>query len=265
MSKEAMRAVVNVATNDYFRKGQARLIDALRKQGEEYHMWGELPMGCPPDVPYAFKAFALQQANYPIVGKSHSDYRTLLWCDSCILPIRPLAPVWEKIERDGYLIMDGGWTNYEWTADSAYPDLFPDYGWHGIGIMGGINGIQLARETNRTMSHVVAGCFGISLQHEIGRAILAEYYRLASETRAFCGPRWNSHHPDYGMFAPGAAPCGPPDVRGHRNDQSALSVIAWRLGCKLSQSPEYFSYAKDGSTDPADYDERTVLIAHGGY
>ena len=57
------------------------------------------------------------------------------------------------------------------------------------------------------------------------------------------------------------APCGIPgplDVLGHRHDQTALSVIAWRLGCVLDAPPDTFAY-KGGEN------EKTILIADGAY
>ena len=54
----------------------------------------------------------------------------------------------------------------------------------------------------------------------------------------------------------GVEPPQGPDVLGHRHDQTALSVIAWRLGVQLTNCPRWFSYA-GGET------EETCLIAKG--
>jgi hypothetical protein len=261
-----MRAIVNVATGHYVR-GQERLTEWCSAHDVEYFNWrDQLPAGSPKhqDVPYAFKAFALRSAQA-------GGARTLLWADACILPIKPLEPLWERIERDGYWISsqsgpepDQGYTNYEWTADAAYPDLFkPDLLTHpDLKEADLIQQSFVIRLVNRTIPHVVATTFGISLDHPTGRAILDEYFRLASTTKAFCGPWINRNgaeaaFPD-SMPAGQSAPCGPPDVRGHRHDQTALSVIAWRLGCKLTRWPEVFAYR-------GHEDERTILCADARY
>jgi hypothetical protein len=255
------RAVVNVATG-HFLKGQARLETALRAFGETWFVpWGRqgdkawpVPSEWPThqDKPFAFKAYALQG----IAGAYDADEvpSTVLYVDASILPIRPLAPLWEKIERDGYLLMNNGYSNYTWTADSAYPDLFGQDHQH----MYDSHCLASDRALNKKIPHLVGGVIGLDLRHEVARQFLSEYYRLASATRAFCGPLVND-------LSGLSECCGPADVRGHRHDQTAASVIAWRLGCKLSNCPEFFSYAKNNSTNPADYDERTVLIAHGAY
>jgi hypothetical protein len=249
------RAVVSVATARYYRCGLSRLKDKLDELGEKYVLWTELPPGCPPhrEVPFAFKAVSLRQA-------ADEGYTSLLWVDASILPIRPLAPLWEKIERDGYLLMNNGWSNYEWTADSAYPDLFPDIYRSHVDA----DPIGAARVVNRTIPHLVGGVVGLDMTTALGRTFLDEYYRLASTTRAFCGPWGNTNSPrcpDTGILPRG--PCGPPDVLGHRHDQTAASVVAWRLGMKLTDSPRMFSYVRGNSKDPADYDPRTVLVDYG--
>lgn len=239
-----MRAICSVATTPYFQRGQQRLCRALREAGEDAVVfpWERLPNDCPPHDkrPFAFKAYALKAA-------SLCQADSILWCDACILPVRSLEPVWEKIERDGYLLMNNGHSNYTWTADSAYRDLFPSLPWGGSAP----EVLAEARERNRKIPHTVGGFFGISLRHDNGQAFLDEIYRLASDTDAFCGP--TSNIPE--------SPCGPPDVLGHRHDQTAMSVIAWRLGMKLTDPPEFFIYGKaEVATDP-----RTVVVADGSY
>lgn len=245
------RAIVTVATGAHYIRGQERLTEWCAANGEDYVNWRDrLPPGSPDHshVPYAFKAFALQNA-------VEQGFTTLLWADSCIIPVKPLLQLWKRIEREGYWIGYGGWTNYEWTADSAYADLFPDP-WNITW--------SLARTVNREIPHVVATSFGLSVKHPTGRAILDEYLRLA-KTRAFCGPWINSNHAQHNATPndrlPRVGPCGPADVRGHRHDQTALSVIAWKQACKLTSSPEVFAYGKLGD----EIDSRTILLADGLY
>lgn len=258
--KVSKRVVVNVATGAHYLNGQNRLRIALGELKEAGLCYAYIPAGWPQhrDTPYAFKACALQAA-------ADRGHRTLLWADACIYPLRSLEPLWDRIERDGYWFGANGYTNAEWTADSAYPYLFPDQFKMG-------HSTASMREMNRNIPHVVATAFGISLDHDIGREFLAEYYRMANETSAFYGPWINSNHPDWlkqpGALKGGATPngrvaqCGPVDVRGHRHDQTAASVLAWRAGMKLTNSPEIFAYGKvvGDATD-----ERTILLADGSY
>lgn len=267
-----MTCIVNVAMGRRFQqsyvKGQDRLRAALNGMKDD---WDSLrfytngyPMNCPmhADIPFAFKAYALKEAS--------TQANLLLWCDACIIPIRSLEPIWRRAQVFGVWMGKSGWSNYEWTADSAYPDLFPmpiddepdAPEWSGRDVRGLTERtLEVARRINRRLQHVTATAFALDLDHPKGRDFLNEYYRLA-QTKAFCGPLANANHPDakYSGDPARCAPCGPADVRGHRHDQTAASVIMWRLGltAALTESPEYFAYA-GGET------EKTVLVADGKY
>jgi hypothetical protein len=153
--------------------------------------------------------------------------------------VRSLEPLWEKIETEGCWISRNGFSNATWTADSAYQDL------------------AVTRDENAGIEHVVATTFGLNLAHPTGKAIFDEYLRLA-QTSAFKGPWWNSNGPDRGKA--GAAPCGPVSTRGHRHDQTALSVVAWRNSVELTSAPKWFAYRDNKPPNP-----ESVLLADGNY
>ena len=181
------RAVVCVATTKRYQRGMARLSEALKVHGNcAQTMWSHLGLDWPSheDKPYAFKAYAMKEAcdggGGNEVDRLHRNFDCVIWADACILTIRSMEPLWEKIEREGYWISNNGWMNSQWCADSWYEDCFP----------GGA--LEAARKINSQVPHVVATSFGLNLKHPIGSWILAEYYRLASNTRAFCGPWVNA-------------------------------------------------------------------------
>jgi hypothetical protein len=220
-----MRAVVSVATGRYV-PGLQRLRSAVLDQCNFIGWMNELPRECPPhsEKPYAFKAHALHAAS--LLG-----YTTLLWADACILPIRPMETLFAEIERKGYWICRNGFSNAEWTAPEAYKDLC------------------VTPEENEDIEHVVATAFGVDLRFDIGREILSEYLRLA-RTNAFCGP-WR--------YREGTrASRGDKEISGHRHDQTALSVIAHRLGCAMTDPPMFFAY-RGGEN------QTTVIVADSHY
>lgn len=231
-----MRTIVNVSvgrrwTQSYVH-GQERLRAELGKFAND---WDTLrfytngyPIGCPrhQDVPFAFKAYALKEA-----AQSAS---LLLWCDACIVPVQSLQEIWRRAQTFGVWLGKNGWKNSDWTALEAYPALFPDLE------------LAEAQQINSQIEHVVATAFAIDTNHTVGRLFLQEYFRLASQTRAFCG---ETKDPRTKGPVPGIT---------HRHDQTAASVIAWKLGIPLTEPPEYFAY-KGGETD------RTILVADGAY
>lgn len=239
------RAAVNVSTGTNYRALQGRLNQKLSEYGNcAIHLWSEpLPKSWTPhkELPYAFKAHALSSVETDLI----------LWLDSSILPLRSLDPVWQEIERVGYFIpANPGMWNYEWTAESAYDDLFA-----------GISR-EAAIGLNRKVPHCSSAAFGFNLQSWIGKKAFDEFCRLA-HTRAFCGPWANENGPDRDRYQLDylrelypTAPCGPPEVRGHRHDQTALSVIAWRLGMKLDTTLYAHS---NGTPNPGE----EVVLYHG--
>jgi len=205
------RAIVCVATGERYGRGLDRLITTLDKMDpHSIRCFSRaIPNGWPAheEKPYAFKAFALWE-------ERTADL--LLWCDASMIAIRPLQSLWDRIQREGFWMdVNTAWSNYEWTADSAYADLFPELR------------LEEARKVSRTIPHGQSSAFGMNLASPVGATFLREFYRLASETNAFCGPRTNVN-----------GNCGPPDVIGHRQDQTVATVLAWRLGIKLSGCDE---------------------------
>jgi hypothetical protein len=213
-SKHLRRAIVSYASESFWDPlGRLERACSVIDPQAQLFMFRELPQWSPTHAsrPYAFKAYAMKQV------APQTDL--LFWFDSPILPLRALDPLWERIERDGYFMATAGNgdNNYQWTADTAYPILFPNLS------------LEAAREESKKIPQVHAAVIGLNLRSEIGSAFLDRYYRLASETDAFCGPWYDES-------------CGGPGVKGHRHDQTAASLIAYQLGFKLAEFPEPYAY-----------------------
>jgi hypothetical protein len=216
-----MRAVVSVATGPRYCVMQDRLNQML--DPAEYRVfWREaLPPDCPTneDVPYGFKVWAIKRAvelKAPMV----------LWLDSSIVPLRPLSSLWKLIEKQGYWFSENlpqgrldlpCWNCGEWTCDSA------------LGPLG------ITREEAFTIPQVIATAFGLDFRRQIARDFFDEYLRLAVERTAFQGPWYNRD---------GSASADP-RVLGHRHDQTVASVLAWRLGMKLTLPPAWIVDGQD--------------------
>jgi hypothetical protein len=208
-----MRTVVSVAT-DQFVANQDRLHKALNATECRFYR-GCLPPSSPTheQCPWGFKVYALLE--------THGD--AMLWCDSSIVPLRPLTRLWNLIETQGYWFSENlppgeygaPYNCGQFTCDSALPLL------------------GITREEAFGIPQVIATAFGLDMRHQIARDFLAEWKRLA-ENGSFRGPR-NNFQGESGMLA------GVPDrrVEGHRHDQTAASVIAHRLGMKLTRPPDW--------------------------
>ena len=126
--------------------------------------------------------------------------------------------------------MENGWNTSQWCIDSALEPL------------------GITREQAMDIPHPVATTFGIDTRNEAVMAAFEEWEGLAINGVAFRGP-WRI--PPCIDRLPEAH-----EVGGHRHDQTALGVVAWRHGLKLTSAPRFFTY--DGGQVA-----ETVLIARG--
>jgi hypothetical protein len=226
-----MRAVVNVATHGKYLTYRERLRAVLVWQRETFITWDEeLPPGSPAhkDRPFAFKFYAIQEA-------LNRGCSTILWADSSIVPIKPLASLWDLIEKQGYWLSANlphgksgvaPWSTGTWTSDAALKPL------------------GITRKESFQIPHVIGTAFGLDIRHPIAQQFLKAYGELAEGT-AFCGPTIN----DKGQASSDQR------VMGHRHDQTAASVIAYRLGMTLTIPPAWI-------VDGIPATQETVLEIH---
>ena len=165
-----------------------------------------LPPGSPQhdDSPYAFKVYAIRDA------ARRQEAQTVLWADSSVHVVKRLDPLWGLIESQGYWLSTNDVdentfrTCGEWTCDAALEPL------------------GITREEAFKIPQVVATFFGLDFRHQIAVDFLREWERL-EKAGAFKGP-WVNTNQEASVD---------PRVLGHRHDQTAASVIAYRLGMKL--------------------------------
>lgn len=222
----ASRAIVNVAFGSYFPVAQSRLSRSLDTNGNgvgcDQVFWKN---SYPPNsathgsVPYHFKAAAMCEA-------AERGHRTLLWLDSVMVVVRPVLPIMKMIEDRGYVLWShppGQWTVGTWTSNMC----LRCYG--------------MSRAEARGVEMLCSAVFGYSLDHPLGKQLHDQF--VSAPADAFKGSRWNRRGTV--SFDKG--------VLGHRHDQSILSILAHRLGLKLSPTPDPVAFS-------GHEDERTVFI-----
>ena len=194
---EKPRCIINYSSGRYVRSAvrqKQKLDEVGYKDG--YLTWlNHYPPGCYPHdvIPYHFKPMAFFDAY-------RQGYRNILWMDAPVYPARSLDPIFETIERDGYLIIRNGWSNGEWTADSALAPL------------------KMSREHSFHEPHAMACVMGFDLSREDVMIVFNNWLQSALE--AFPGPWIN----DKGQASSDSR------VLGHRHDQSAISAFAHQAG-----------------------------------
>ena len=110
----------------------------------------------------------------------------------------------DQIVKDGYLLLRNGWWSGEWCSDAALEPL------------------GITREESMTIPHIMACVMGLDLRVERSVEFLEKYYEKANDGVSFIGA-WDNKSGQVSKD---------PRVLGHRHDQTAASVIAWKLGMR---------------------------------
>lgn len=192
-----MRCIINYSSGRYVPSAirQKAKLDEVGYDGAYIQWLNELPPGSLPhqQVPYHFKPMAFFDAYT-------KGYRQIIWMDAPVFPARSVEPLFQVLDRDGYLIFRNGWTNGEWTADRALQSL------------------KMSREQSFSEPHAMACVMGFDLSRTDVLMVFNNW--MLSAMDAYPGP-WTNKNGE-----------ASPDVRvlGHRHDQSAISAFAHQAG-----------------------------------
>jgi len=207
MNEELKICVVNFAKGSWYPKGQERIKKTFIKngyQGDFLFFNNEKQLGCAShqQVPYAFKPFAIKAA-------FEKGYDIVLWADASIVLVQSFSKVLNHILKHGYMLLRNGWTSGEWCADTALEPL------------------GITREESFTYPHIMACVMGFDTRIERNIKFLNEYYARGKDGVTFKGA-WKNNKQQVSKDK---------RVLGHRHDQTAASIIAWRLG--MQEFSEY--------------------------
>lgn len=164
-----------------------------------------------------------------------ADVKLLL--DASFWPIRDIAPLVEHIIDAGYYLCRNGNTVGEWSSQRC------------------LNALNFTRAQAWEIEEVSSYAVGILAASPWGR-MLADTWLRWSRPDTICGAHTNALHPVPGQRNPGVV-AHDERVKGHRHDQTVLSLAASFLGChQLVNRPKFTAY-KGTET------EETVLVCEG--
>jgi hypothetical protein len=191
----------------------------LRASVSEHGFDGELivwdkvyPEGCPPHrkSPFAFKPFCVEDAML-------RGFETILWMDASVRVKAPLGRVFERIEKEGYLLFREDHSVGEYCTDAALRPL------------------GITREESFRLPSCWACVMGFNMRQERTREFLQQWQGLAMDGVTFPGPKWS------GVRGFPRTASADERVKGHRWDQTAASVLALKFGMNDWQSKDVFS------------------------
>jgi len=215
-----MKTVVSFADGvGYYAKAMMRLELSLKQVGfdgkfkgiNDYgHIGSPLHKGEPGAVPYAFKAFSIKKA-------IEEGATQILWCDSVVYATKSLDPIFDHIKRHGYLLFDNiGYSIGDYTSDAC------------------LNKWGMSRQEAFESKMIMACCMGFDVTNPQVKAYLDAYIEAASDGVSYPGS-WTNENLQVSNDM---------RVKGHRHDQSVMSIIAKKARLDITRSQDtFFAYA----------------------
>lgn len=169
-----MRCVVSFSDNaGHYRGKMQRLEQSLkgRFNGDFLGFTSYEEINCEHHkvIPYKFKAASIMRA-------VQMGYDQILWCDSPIHATQDLEPVFNHLDKFGYMFFDNiGHSLGKWTNQKAL-----DY-------------FKMTREEANQVKMIMACCMGFDVRLQFVKDLIFEYYGLANEL--YPGS-WGDHRHD---------------------------------------------------------------------
>lgn len=196
--------------------------------------------------PYCGKPFALLAAHM-----AGADIAILL--DAAFYPIRSIFPLVEHIAQTGYFLCKNGNLVGKWSSDRC------------------LERMNVSRKDALLMEEASSYCVGLNFSDGRAVELLHRWVGFAGDRLTIPGPHTNTFFdrpelaplvlklslPAYEGRNPGVA-SHDRRVKGHRHDQTVLSILAHRLGMNvLVERPKLTAYLGSETSE-------TVLVNHGG-
>ena len=223
------KVIINLATGNYI-VGQDRLRSTLSGfyDGDILFFTDESQFSSPThkENPYAFKTYAFQHA-------LNLGYKKILWLDASIYAIKDITPVWDIIEKNGYIMQEAGWNCGQWSNDKS------------------LEYFGLTRDDAMKMPmYGNAGLLGLDFNKELPK-IFFERWHKASQDGIFKGAWSNNAKTESNDIL----------CLGHRHDMSVGSIIANLLDMSYINSSQIMQYGSAPFEQPMN--DSICLKAYG--
>lgn|SRR3990167_1552890 len=228
------KAIVTFSNGgERFELGNRRLVASLKAvkfDGDIFSFKDFAEVGSPDhdEVPYAFKPYCIK--------KIWDDYDLILWLDSAIYATQNLNPVFDYIEKNGYMFFDNiGWTLGDHTSDAC------------------LKAWGLTREQSFQTRMIMACCMGFNTKDPESNVFFNQYCEAATDGVSYLGD-WHNNNNQVSEDN---------RVKGHRHDQSVASIIIAKMNLKLLIGHEtFFTYFGNPGMMPV---APTVSLYSHGY
>ena len=224
MESRTKHCIISVGVNGWYPQGLNRLENSLLYHGYYGHIFFNHHLARDwqnqhEQNPYAFKIAAFQNA----IDK---DYKLILWLDASFWAIKNPYPIFDIMNGDGYFLVSNG-NNARQECNDKCLDYF------NIGYDEAVN-----------VPMISSGCVGLNMENGTAQ----EFFNMWKQScidGIFKGSR--NHNPEES---------NDPRFLYHRQDQSAASCIAYKLGMKIYPLGEEVTYYPNAT-------EKTIYFING--
>jgi|688.fasta_scaffold424181_2 hypothetical protein len=191
----------------YFKYAE-RLRDGLT--GVDFYLFTENNLDHPnhSEVPYAFKPYA--------IDKLRKEYDIVIWADSCVYAIKPIDKFIEYIKINGFAFFDNiGFRIGDYTSDEC------------------LNNLGMSRDESFNHPMIMACLMGFNFTNEKAVKLFDAYYQATKIKGCYEGD-WSNQFNQVSQDN---------RVKGHRHDQSVMSVLLAKEKIKpLHPHSTFFAY-----------------------
>jgi len=192
------KCIVSFGKGHNFERGVDRLQNYVSNLVKiPFFGFKEYPKYCPThqESPFAFKFYCIQECY-------KKEFTSILWLDSSVIIKNDLSEVFNYIDTQGYFFIKNWHSCGMYCHDKALITL------------------GITREDSFNIPSIQGTNFGLNLSFEKSRMFLNILLGLSTDGITFPGPCDNENfHASKNL-----------GVKGHRHEQTAMSIIALKLG-----------------------------------
>jgi hypothetical protein len=207
MESKVKACVINAAIGSWYPEGQKRLKQSLIHHGFNWDIltWTDWPNDSfDKSCNYNVKAAAFEEA-------IKQGYTHILWLDASVWAVKDPNPIFDIINETGYYFWANGYNCAQECSDIC------------------LHYFELSRDQAEQMPIASTSMFGVNINNPIGKEFIERFLQSAKD-RVFHGSRFHDNQ------------SSDPRFLWHRQDQSAASIIANQLGCKIHNPRDLSSY-----------------------
>lgn len=203
-----METIVNAYIGDgWYDKGSTRLRDTLFEQ-EWYNLITFRNVAINKyyndDCRYTIKTAAMKEV-------ISDGFKTILWADCSMMAIKNPKAIFDKIKKDGIYVETNGYNAAQECSDVC------------------LNYFDISRDEAENIPMCSSGMLGFDITTDIGKSFINKFVQ-ASIDGIFNGSREHNNQSSDSRFL------------HHRQDQSAASIILYKLGYKIPELNTFLSY-----------------------